>query len=45
MRKLSMNAIAWAVGWEANIPAEGFEVEVTDYAPDYSASKDKVGEN
>lgn len=37
MRKLSMNGIAWVLGLEEDIPATGFNTELTEYQPDSSA--------
>ncbi len=45
MRKLSMNGIAWALGKEALIPANGFDVEVNDYEPNNSGFGEKYKKN
>jgi uncharacterized protein len=33
MRKLSLNGVTWALGMEATIPADGFNVEIAGYEP------------
>lgn len=41
MRKISLNGIAWALGLESEIPEQGFNVEISDYAPNNSGFGEK----
>jgi len=41
MRKLAINGMAWALGMEGQIPAAGFDVDITDYNPNNSGFGEK----